>query len=126
MFPLFFIYIPWVTASPIEELHMYEEMQQEYPAPTWAKCFTVNHGIPTYFRTSPQEQPLRAILYGGALALCWAALAIPALYYSPDDKQNGNWFSRMRVKRERKIEKANHGLESTGAPPAAGTPETHP
>jgi len=22
--------------------------------------------------------------------------------------------------------KANHGLESTGAPPAAGTPETHP
>ena len=26
----------------------------------------------------------------------------------------------------RKNKSANHGLESTGAPPAAGTPETHP
>ena len=28
--------------------------------------------------------------------------------------------------KNRKMKRPNHGLESTGAPPAAGTPETHP
>ena len=35
-------------------------------------------------------------------------------------------IARLAIRLHKKKTSANHGLESTGAPPAAGTPETHP
>ena len=97
MFPLFLTFIPWVTAHPIDKLGTYETMRQEHPAPESAKYFSINHGTPTYYRSSPREQPMRALLQGGALVLCLALVVIPALYYSPNDKTYGNVFSRIRA-----------------------------
>jgi hypothetical protein len=100
MFPLFFTFIPWATPHPISQLNTYPEMMETHPPPDWAEYFTVGHGTPTYFRTSPREQPFRAILQGGALAACIAVLIIPALYYSPNDKKYGNYFSRKRTQQK--------------------------
>ncbi len=97
MFPLFFTFVPWADSHPISRINNYPEMKQNYPPPEWAQHFTVGHGKPTYFKTSPRQQPLRAILHGCALAACFAVLVIPALYYSPNDKTYGNYFSRKRT-----------------------------
>ena len=51
--------------------------------------------------------------------------AVEILLASPLVKTPDPRFESFRVTKENKG-KPNHGLESTGAPPAAGTPETHP
>jgi hypothetical protein len=97
MLPLFFTFVPWTDSHPISRINNYPEMKEGYPPPEWAQYFTVGHGKPTYFKSSPRQQPLRAILHGGGLAVCLALLIIPALYYSPNDKTCGNYFSRKRI-----------------------------
>ena len=52
----------------------------------------------------------------------------PKYSYNPADLQRiKQWYdSNIDADNIEDKEKSNHGLESTGAPPAAGTPETHP
>ncbi len=80
IFPLFFAFIPWATSYKIDRISEYPEMRKQYPPPTWAKYFTVSHGKPTYFKDSPRENPLRALLYRGSILGCILFLIISSLY----------------------------------------------
>lgn len=80
IFPLFFTFIPWATSYKIDKISEYPEMRKQYPPPMWAKYFTVSHGKPTYFKDSPRENPLRAILYGGSILGCILFLIISSFY----------------------------------------------
>jgi len=83
MFPLFFTFVPWALSTPIPQSDIYyPEILERHPPPEWAKYYTVGHGSPVFIKTSPREQPLRAILHGGAIASCLGFIIISSLYYT--------------------------------------------
>ena len=95
---MWFALAPQIDTEPVSKLSL--EMKEQYPPPDGATCFTVGHGVPTYFKKSKSETPIRFTIQVVLLGTCLLTLIIPALYYSPDNKKYGNWFSKMRIKRE--------------------------
>lgn len=81
-FPLFFTFVPWALSEPISQFKNCPEVLERHPPPEWAKYYTIGHGKPVFFRTSPREEPLRAIIYGGSIAGCVGFLIISSLYHS--------------------------------------------
>ena len=110
LFPMWFALAPQISTKPISELSL--EMREEYPPPEQAVCFTVGHGVPTYFNKSISDAPIHLIIQIMLFGACLFTLIIPALYYSPDNKKYGNWFSRIRIKREQNT-KQNQAVDFT-------------
>ncbi len=80
IYPLFFTFIPWASSDKIDKISESPEISKQYPPPAWAKYFDTHHGKVTYFKDSPREAPLRAILHGGAILGCVLFLIISGLY----------------------------------------------
>jgi hypothetical protein len=81
-FPLFFSFVPWAFSDPISSMNTTPRMNAGDPPPEWARYYTVGGGVVTYFRTSPREEPLRALLHGGSLGACVLLLIISGRYYT--------------------------------------------
>lgn len=79
IFPTFFMSVPWLSSQPISSLDNHPEMASQYPPPIWAKCYSVNHGKPGYYRYEPKDRPAMAagsifIILGGTLTLIITSL----------------------------------------------------
>jgi hypothetical protein len=87
-YPIFFYLAPWATSRPVSDLT--EMRKQELHPPSWASSYSVNHGRYTWYETSPQEAPFRALLLGGALTTLLAFCISSSVHFTKLEEQREN------------------------------------
>ena len=85
----FVSFAPWLSASPIEKLALYDDPSP--PPPLDARSFTIGRGHFTYYEDSPSDEPVKVMVAISSILLPWVFIIGSYFVYKRRVKSTDAW-----------------------------------